>query len=61
MATLTHDRAIELIAEVDAKERDRLLAGILGNIEQTFDGQYLYPTVELRAAILLYLIVKDHA
>jgi len=61
MATLTHDRATELIAEADAQERDQLLAGILGNIEQTFDGQFLYPTVEQRAATLLYFIVKDHA
>jgi prophage maintenance system killer protein len=36
------------------------LAGILGAIEQTFDGQPLYPTAQLRAAHLLYFVIKDH-
>jgi len=36
------------------------LASILGNIEQTFDGKALYPSVEERAAALLYFLVKDH-
>lgn len=36
------------------------LASILGNIEQTFDGQALYSSVEERAAALLYFLVKDH-
>jgi len=35
-------------------------AGILGAIEQTFDGQPLYPTAPLRAAHLLYFVIKDH-
>jgi prophage maintenance system killer protein len=41
-------------------ERDKSLEGILGNIEQTFDGQALYPSVEERAAALLYFMIKDH-
>lgn len=41
-------------------ERNRALDGILGNIEQTFDGVPLYPTGEERAAHLLYFIIKDH-
>jgi prophage maintenance system killer protein len=36
------------------------LAGVLGNIEQTFGGQPLYPSVEERAAALLYFVIKDH-
>lgn len=36
------------------------LAGILGNIEQTFDGRALYPSVEERAAALLYFVIKNH-
>jgi prophage maintenance system killer protein len=36
------------------------LGGILGAIEQTFDGQPLYPTAQLRAAHLLYFVIKDH-
>jgi prophage maintenance system killer protein len=41
-------------------ERDKSLEGILGNIEQTFDGHALYPSVEERAAALLYFVIKDH-
>lgn len=36
------------------------LPGILGSIEQTFDGEPLYPTLQARAAHLLYFIIKDH-
>jgi prophage maintenance system killer protein len=36
------------------------LQGILGNIEQTFDGGPLYPSIEEKAAHLLYFIIKDH-
>src|SRR5215470_9303401 len=42
------------------RERGDALEGILGNIEQTFGGQPLYPSVEERAAALLYFIIKDH-
>jgi len=42
------------------KERGDTLAGILAGIDQTFDGKELYPTVEEKAAHLLYFIVKDH-
>ena len=41
-------------------ERNDAFAGVLGNVEQTFVGEFLYPTVEERAANLLYLIIKDH-
>ncbi len=42
------------------QERDQALRGILGNIEQTFDGEELYPSAEEKAAHLLYFIIKDH-
>lgn len=42
------------------QERDEQLAAILGAIEQTFDGRLLYPSVQLRAANLLYFVIKDH-
>jgi len=32
----------------------------LGNILQTFDGEYLYPSIEEQASNLLYLIIKNH-
>ncbi|MBI1747590.1 MAG: virulence protein RhuM/Fic/DOC family protein [Acidobacteria bacterium] len=41
-------------------ERGEVLAGILGAIEQTFDGRPLYPSVQARAAHLLYFVIKDH-
>lgn len=41
-------------------EREQALKGILGNIEQTFDGEPLYKSIEERAANLLYFIIKDH-
>jgi len=34
--------------------------GIVGNIMQTFGGKQLYPTIEEKAANLLYFMVKDH-
>lgn len=42
------------------QERGEGLAAILGSIEQTFDGQPLYPSVQARAAHLLYFVIKDH-
>lgn len=41
-------------------EREHGLAGILGNIEQTFGGEPLYPTIKEKAANLLYFVIKDH-
>jgi len=42
------------------QERGESLAGILGAIHQTFGGQDLYPSVEEKAAHLLYFVIKDH-
>lgn len=42
------------------QERDHQLEGILGNINQTFDGKDLYPSAEEKAACLLYFVIKDH-
>lgn len=41
-------------------ERSDQLAAILGNVEQTFGGKPLYPSVQARAAHLLYFLIKDH-
>lgn len=41
-------------------EREHGLEAILGNIEQSFGDQELYPTLEDKAAHLLYFIIKDH-
>ncbi len=54
-----------LIAKKEAsdlfgQENDGKLKAILGNIYQTFDGKELYPSLEEKAAHLLYFIIKDH-
>jgi len=36
------------------------VAGIFGNVMQTFGGKELYPTIEEKAAHLLYFMVKNH-
>lgn len=43
-----------------SEQRSGALAGIVGNVMQTFGGQELYGSVEEKAAHLLYFIVKDH-
>ena len=44
-----------------AQERNSDFKAIIGNIYQSFDGDDVYPSVELKAANLLYFTVKDHA
>lgn len=41
-------------------QKDNSFKGILGNILQSFDNQYLYPTIEEQASHLLYFIIKNH-
>ena len=41
-------------------ERDDGLAALLGNLDQTVFGEPAYPTLESRAAHLLYFVVKNH-
>ena len=41
-------------------ERNEALKGILGNINQSFGGKVLYPSIEEKAAHLLYFTIKDH-
>ena len=47
-------------SELFGIQRGDGVASILGNIEQTFGGQPLYPSVEERAAALLYFVIKNH-
>jgi prophage maintenance system killer protein len=42
-------------------EKDQGFKSALGTIYQTFDGQELYPSIEEKAANLLYFVVKNHA
>ncbi len=48
------------VGDLFGRERDGSLAAILGAIEQTFEGQPLYPSAQARAAHLLYFVIKDH-
>ncbi len=41
-------------------QREDSFEGILNSIVQTFDGVYLYPSIEEQAAHLLYFIIKNH-
>lgn len=42
------------------QERGDALESILLSIEQTWGGEALYPTIESRAAHLLYFVIKNH-
>jgi prophage maintenance system killer protein/prophage antirepressor-like protein len=60
-----HSLKMELSSRQEASalfgyESNNGLSSILDNIEQTFDGESLYQTVEEKAAHLLYFIIKDH-
>lgn len=45
-------------SELFGLERDNGLSAILGNLEQTVFGEPAYPSIEAKAAHLLYFIVK---
>ena len=44
-----------------ANEKDDSFKSSVGQIYQTFGGEDLYPSVEEKAAMLLYLVVKNHS
>jgi len=51
----------EFASDVFATPKDESFASSVNQIYQTFDGKELYPTLEEKAATLLYLIVKNHS
>ena len=66
----TYDGAMTAIALLKHKfgesqwfgnEKDNSFKSSIGQIYQTFDGQDLYPSVEEKAAMLLYLVTKNHS
>ena len=66
----TYGNAMEAIKELKNKfggsalfgnEKDQSFKGSIGAIYQTFDGEDLYPSVEEKAAMLLYLVTKNHS
>ncbi len=47
-------------SELFARLREDGLASILGNLDQTVFGEPAYPSIESKAAHLLYFVVKNH-
>ena len=48
-------------SELFGNEKDDSFKSSIGQIYQTFDGVELYPSVEEKAAMLLYLVTKNHS
>ena len=66
----TYDNAMEAINALKdkfggsqwfANEKDDSFKSSIGQIYQIFGGEELYPSVEEKAAMLLYLVVKNHS
>ena len=66
----TYEGAMNVLAELREKfggsglfanQKDDSFKSSIGQIYQTFGGQDLYPTVEEKAAMLLYLVTKNHS
>lgn len=66
----TYDNAMQEIEMLREKfcastlfgnEKDESFKSSIGQIYQTFDGEELYPSVEEKAAMLLYLVIKNHS
>ena len=48
-------------SDLFGNEKDDSFKSSIGQIYQTFGGQELYPSVEEKAAMLLYLVTKNHS
>ena len=67
--TITYEECREVIeslrfgreSSLFGVEKDGSFKGAIGNVFQSFDGRDLYPTLEEKAAHLLYFVVKDHS
>jgi prophage maintenance system killer protein len=66
----TYDNAMSVIDTLRDKwgnsslfgnEKDESFKSSIGQIYQTFGGEDLYPSVEEKAAMLLYLVTKNHS
>jgi prophage maintenance system killer protein len=51
----------EFNSDIFGKEKDGGFNSSINLIQQCFNNQEIYPTIEEKAAMLLYLIVKNHA
>ena len=66
----TYENAMEAIKSLREKfggsslfgvEKDASFHSSIGQIYQTWEGKDLYPSIEEKAAMLLYLVVKNHS
>lgn len=48
-------------SDIFGQEKDDSFKSAIGQVYQSFEDQDLYPSLEEKAATLLYLIVKNHA
>ena len=48
-------------SDLFGKEKDDSFRGSIGNIYQSYAGQELYPTLEEKAAHLLYFVTQNHS
>ena len=51
----------EFASDVFGNPKDESFDSSINQIYQTFDGEELYPTLEEKASMLLYLITKNHS
>ncbi len=66
---LTYEECREVIdsmgfgdaSDLFGKEKDASFQGSIGSIYQTFGGQEVYPSLEEKAANLLYFVTKNHS
>lgn len=66
---ISYEECKDLISEMKfsaesdlfGNEKDDSFRGSIGNIYQSFGGQDLYPSVEEKAANLLYFVTKNHS
>ncbi|MBP3569383.1 MAG: virulence protein RhuM/Fic/DOC family protein [Lachnospiraceae bacterium] len=66
---LTYEECKQVIAamrfgsesELFGREKDDSFQGSIGNIYQSFAGQDVYPSLEEKAANLLYFVTKNHS
>jgi len=69
--TMTYERACDAISKLGeqsgmatglfGQEKDNSFKSTMGALYQTFGGKPLYPSIEEKAAHLLYFVIKNHS
>ncbi len=67
---ITYTKAVKVVNQLKnkfgssnlfGKEKDDSLRSSIGNVYQTYGGKELYPSIEEKAAHLLYFLIKNHS